>query len=83
MFLTIERVNCHTILESTMSILKSDIEEKRISLTTNLTAKNVWLQADTRKLQQVFLNCMSLLLLLLLLQLVNKYSDSKFIEVYA
>lgn len=56
MFLTIERVNCHTILESTMSILKSNIEEKSISLKTNLCATNVWLQADPRKLQQVFLN---------------------------
>lgn len=79
MFVTVERVNCHNLLESTISILKGDIEEKRISLTTNLTATNVWLQADARKLQQVFLNRTSLLLRLT----VNKLSDTKFIEVYA
>jgi signal transduction histidine kinase len=54
--LSFEIVDAHTLLRNALEICQSEIEEKKLELQTEFAAKNVYLQADPARLQQIFWN---------------------------
>jgi len=54
--LSFEIVDAHTLLRNALEICQSEIEQKRLELQSELAAKNVYLQADPARLQQIFWN---------------------------
>ena len=54
--LSFEIVNAHTLLRNALEICHSEIEQKKLKLQTDFAAKNIHLQADPARLQQIFWN---------------------------
>jgi signal transduction histidine kinase len=54
--LSFEIVDAHTLLRNALEICQSEIEQKKLELRTEFAAKNVYLQADPARLQQIFWN---------------------------
>ncbi len=54
--LSIEEVNAHSLLQNALEICQADIEKKHLALRTDFAAKNVSLEADPARLQQIFWN---------------------------
>ena len=54
--LSFEIVDAHTLLRNALEICRSEIEQKKLQLQTELTAGKVYLQADPARLQQIFWN---------------------------
>ena len=54
--LSFEIVDAHTLLRNALEICRSEIEQKKLQLQTELAAGRVYLQADPARLQQIFWN---------------------------
>lgn len=54
--LSLEEVDAHVLLRNALEICQADIEHKNLSLQTDLAAKQVCLEADPARLQQIFWN---------------------------
>lgn len=54
--LSIEEVDAHSLLQNALEICQADIDKKNLALCTDFAAKNVSLEADPARLQQIFWN---------------------------
>ena len=54
--LSLEDVDAHSLLRNALEICQADIDNKNLSLQTNLAAEQVRLEADPARLQQIFWN---------------------------
>jgi signal transduction histidine kinase len=54
--LSFEIVDAHTLLRNALEICHSEIEQKKLDLQTDFAARNIHLQADPARLQQIFWN---------------------------
>src|SRR5256885_10345704 len=54
--LSFEIVDAHMLLRNALEICQYGIEQKKLELRTEFAAKNVYLQADPARLQQIFWN---------------------------
>jgi signal transduction histidine kinase/response regulator RpfG family c-di-GMP phosphodiesterase len=51
-----ENVDGHELLRSALDICRDGVDAKKLALTVDLAAENVWLEADPARLQQIFWN---------------------------
>jgi CheY-like chemotaxis protein len=56
LLLNLELVNAHTVLRDSINTVRGDMEEKKITLVSNLAAANPMVFADAVRLQQIFWN---------------------------
>jgi signal transduction histidine kinase/response regulator RpfG family c-di-GMP phosphodiesterase len=54
--LSLEMVDAHSLLRNALEICQADIDQKNLSLQTELAADKVCLEADPARLQQIFWN---------------------------
>ncbi len=54
-----ERIDLRVIVRNAIETLESDINERKHRLSTELPSAPVWLQADPRRLEQVFVNLLA------------------------
>jgi len=54
--LSLEMVDAHQLLQNALEICQADIDQKNLSLQTDLRAEKVCLEADPARLQQIFWN---------------------------
>jgi signal transduction histidine kinase/DNA-binding response OmpR family regulator len=54
--LSIEEVDAHSLLRNALEICQADIDKKNLALRTEFAAKDVCLEADPARLQQIFWN---------------------------
>ncbi|WP_110114086.1 ATP-binding protein [Bacillus sp. CGMCC 1.16541] len=57
--LNVQAVNVKVMLEEIVMVLSNKTEEKDIELETKLPEDEVWIQGDTQRLKQVFINLIS------------------------